>query len=463
MDSILKSVTLRNKQNNRFDMAIISIFFMLYLALPNYFAIEINDTLPLLTISRLLIIILFIYVVTKYKIDWRLKSIPVAIGVYFILVIFVNVIHFPDAFTDSVKRIFSIICEELLLIVLISYVIDTKEKVDTAIKWMLYALAIIVVFGALESFTGINVFLYLDSVQREMLQSEYIRLGFQRAAGPFGHSVYYGEYCVSMLPFSFYMLNKTKQPRYYTIIILNVLGVILSMARGAILVLCFGLLLLLILHGIKFSKRSFFVLLGVVVVGAIIVFAISPIRELFFGLVKSTFESLFGSASSDNFGDNASGFMSRFAQFSGVVWLAQNGSLLIGFGANCHMRNLVYYFQQGEWQNVRSFDVNYLADIIQYGIIGALGYLILYVYVLLFVFRRSRGYMTNTNCAFVLFYALYYAVLFASAGLGTTFWLVTGLMIAYNKVNPTIFIRDGKFKKVFYIKEHYIGNQLLLL
>lgn len=187
------------------------------------------------------------------------------------------------------------------------------------------------------------------------------------------------------------------------------------------------------------------------------------IRNFIDGIEKTTFESLFGSASSDNFGDNASGFMSRFAQFSGVVWLAQNGSLLIGFGANCHMRNLVYYFQQGEWQNVRSFDVNYLADIIQYGIIGALGYLILYVYVLLFVFRRSRGYMTNTNCAFVLFYALYYAVLFASAGLGTTFWLVTGLMIAYNKVNPTIFIRDGKFKKVFYIKEHFIGNQLLLL
>lgn len=460
MEKMFKMQTLKGRRNDKFDLVVISVFFLLYLMLPDYFAIEINEALPLLMVSRILIIILFIYVITRYKIDWKVKTIPLAIGIYFILLLFVNVMHFPDAFTDSLKSISSILCEELLLIILLAYTLDTKEKIQLAIKWMVYASAIIVVLGALESFTGINIFMYLDSVQREMLQSEYIRLGFQRAAGPFGHSVYYGAYCVLMLPFSLYLFKKTKKLKYYFIALLNVIGVFLSMARGSILVLAVLFMLLIIKHGFKFSRRSWILIISTVICGLFFVLIIPVIRETFFDLIKSTINGMIGhSSSADNFGENgANALASRLEQFSGIIWQYKQGVLPFGFGSDCHARGLVYYFHEGCWIQSGTFDVGYVAYMMEYGIIGVLGYISLFVYLFIFTFRRAEGYMKNLNCPIMLFYIVYYVSLWTISGMNSFFWLVTGIVFASLRQYPTIFTKKlCIFKyRVLYLNEYTV-------
>ena len=52
------------KKSNSSNMMIV-LFFSLYMILPSYFALEINETLPLMTASRIILLFCFIIVVLK--------------------------------------------------------------------------------------------------------------------------------------------------------------------------------------------------------------------------------------------------------------------------------------------------------------------------------------------------------------------------------------------------------------
>ena len=439
--SIYRQKVNNSRSEERACNFLIACFFLLYLILPEYFALEISESFPLLTASRLLIIVAFLFVITRYGRNFQIVKLPVAFKIYFIALIFVNVIHLSDAFSDSLKELFSLIFEQLLLVYILFNLLNTKDRIFLAVKWMVYASAIITLFGAIEAFTGVNVFFYLTTTQREMLQSEYVRLGFQRAAGPFGHSVYFGTYCVLMLPFSLFLSRQTKKFRFTLIAILNVVGVFLSMARGAIVVMVALLIILLLKHGIRLTKRGFKIVTVVCIVLAFSLLIITPVRELLVELINSTMESIFSEgATNQDFGNNTAGLASRLGQFSGFLWTIQQNCFLFGFGSNCHVRGLVRYYSGTRWNTIRSFDVGYVAQFMQYGIIGFIGYLSLFIYLIKSSGRGSKGYMKNLRCPIVLFYITYLLSLFTVAGSTGIFWIITSIFLAYQHIEKSSII-----------------------
>ena len=83
-----------------------------------------------------------------------------------------------------------------------------------------------------EAISGINVFYYLTTTSRDMLQASYERLGSLRAESAFGHPVYFAVYLLSMLPFALYFYENTAKKRYLLIGGLNICALFASGTRG---------------------------------------------------------------------------------------------------------------------------------------------------------------------------------------------------------------------------------------
>lgn len=93
----------------------IFLFFSLYLILPSYFAIELSPSLPLITVSRIVLLICFFNIVRtdygKMKIPyftWNIKW-------YFILIFLVNVLHIYDTGVTAINQCIVIFIEQFLV------------------------------------------------------------------------------------------------------------------------------------------------------------------------------------------------------------------------------------------------------------------------------------------------------------------------------------------------------------
>lgn len=411
---------------------VIKIFFFLYLLLPEYFALEISESLPLLTFSRMLIIFLFIIMLIKDR-KKNLYFNDIGINIYIYLLVLVNIIHLSDAFVDSVKDIFSLLFEQSLLIILIVWLLDDNKKVILALKSLVFASGIIGILGIIESFTGFNIFYLLTTTSREMLQSSYERLNLIRASGPFGHSVYFAVYCVSMLPFTLYFYENTGRKIFFIIASINIISTLFSGSRGQILVLMIMIIYMLFkkkkIVSIKYIKK----LIWIIPIFTIISIFIPNILLNITNIIKATLGSIGLGIEVNDFGENLNGVSSRLEQLSGLYWLYYNGGILFGFGSNCHTRGLVRYLTEYGWSIRKTFDVGYIAMIYQYGLIGAIGYFYLLTSKLKIALKKSDKFdIKNLNNVFVFFFISYLLNLITTVGLNALLFTMIGIFSAYN-------------------------------
>lgn len=413
-------------------------FFALYMILPSYFAIELSAKLPLITASRILLILLIGYYVIKnnFKIHTKIfekKSIKKYFYIYFLCMIVTN-LYYAFFVTDALKELFTIIVEELIVIWIISQVIDSRNKLNDVLKIISISSGIVAIIAVAGSITGYNLFYSLNTVSRQMLMSDYYRLGFIRASAGFGHAVYYGLYCIIMIVIAMFLIeNEKKNGLYKIIFVLNLIGLFFSNSRGTMLVFIF--LCLYMFGKKKYSDTKKYI--SIIVVGmmmVLIVFTTSNKIQTFFDNVIGSIMNVFFPESvvlSDYGGNSQSGIESRLNQFSMVKYaISQNP--FFGLGAGAHMRNVQMWYNTmtHKWQMTDTYDVGYFAIICMYGGIGLIGNISLYIGLIKNIYSKELK-KDKIIQMFKYVFVGYMASLFSVTGLDSVLWLMIGLFISY--------------------------------
>lgn len=445
------------------------LFFTLYTILPNYFALEISGSLPLLTASRALLLLMGVMLVLRRRevlLDpkrWSLRGLNLlltedqplrwSILIYLGLMLRVNLTFLLDT-SESVKHIFTVVAEQYALVWMVTLILDTREKLIGGLRLFFLASGVVALIAAASCVADYNLFYLLDTVKREMLQSDYYRLGLLRAAASFNHPVYYGAYCAVMLPIGMYFVenDKKKWLRLLSagVMVMNFVGLILSNSRGSILAVgCLAGILFFLYLWQKRLKQLFATYLPIIA-GAlavlVLVCCLTPVGLSFLKGVGSSIamsvESLLpdvipqdtkpaptdpskpaaeptGPAATVpaqptepatepeptlDYGDNANGVRSRLAQFTMIQWTLEQ-SPITGLGPNAHVRGLVKaQYVEGKWQTLRTLDMGVVAIVVQFGLLGLLAYTALYGGVFVTLLSKKHRWDTLTQYLTLAFF-----------------------------------------------------------
>lgn len=389
------------------------LFFTLYVFSPSYFALELSDKLPLLTVSRVLLILMGVMLLIRRRNEifplrnlklarWNFcltedKFLRTGLLVYFVLLLICDAaLLWADA-GEAVKAMFSVVAENYALVWMLTLILDTREKLKKALQILVLSSAVVAVIVTIGCVFNCNPFYWLNTVQREMLMSAYYRLGLLRAEAGFGHPVYYGAFCAVITPINMYFIehgeSRWKKLLFSGCQVMNLVGLVLSNSRGS---LCIFALLVVLVAVIRIWEKRFaeflrtYLPIGLAALAILAVVAqLSPAGLAFLkGIVNSMINAIApNTVSMDiivdentliSYGENVGGAHSRKAQLTGILWTMQRNPL-VGLGSNAHMRGLVsYQYKPGIWSVADTFDVALVAIICQYGILGFIGYTALF-------------------------------------------------------------------------------------
>lgn len=465
-------------------------FFTLYTILPNYFAFEFSGSLPLLTASRALLLLLGVMLVLRNRKVllnrkcWSPKGLNLlltkdqpmgwCILVYLALLLGVNLTFLLET-SESVKYIFSMVVEQYALVWILSLILDTRKKLIDALRLFFLASGAVAVIAAVSCVVDYNLFYLLDTVKRDMLQSDYYRLGLLRAAAGFNHAVYYGAYCAVMLPIGMYFVENDEK-RWLRLLsagvmTLNFVGLILSNSRGSMLAVgCLAGILFFLYLWQKRLKQLFTTYLPIIA-GALavllVVCCLTPVGLYFLKGVSSSIvvsvESMLpdkiqqttapaatnpGNPGTTNpggmtqptrptqpeptldYGENPNGLRSRTAQMTVIQWTLKQAPLR-GMGPNAHVRGLVKaQYQEGKWQVLRTLDMGVVAIVAQYGLVGLLGYALLYGGVFISLLsKKHRGHPLSQYL--VLAFATYMLCQLSISDVSRWEWVFIGFAVAF--------------------------------
>ena len=412
------------------------VFSSLYIVLPRFFAIDLSDSLPILSADRVLIILLCLLAVTRKNGKKRIDN---SFAIYIVLMFVVLVYQSITGNRESIKVLFSLFVEELFFYYALSLMIRDENDILNMMNSLVITSGVMSIFAVIEVLFSFNVFSLLYTTSRENLMSAggYIRLGLNRAEAGFGQPVYFAVYFICIIPFCMYLYEKTHKLRYFIILVLEVLGVFCTGTRGAIVVLLF-----LGCYVIAVSKkrvlrgylRWFFFAIPLFLV---MIAMVPKLYSYIIGLIRSVLAIAGLASNSNNFGENAAGSLSRLQQLTGIVWNVRNGRVLMGAGANGHTTGEIKYFltQHNRWVATGTIDIGYLGYFLQYGLIGLFAYLTLYIG----SFRKLLNYLKYKDDAiikaFKCFCVLYSLLLFTSTGLQKLFIMLFAMMCAYMNID----------------------------
>lgn len=396
------------------------LFINCMLFLPDYYGVEIGSSLPLITVSRIMYVIFYIYafINRRRNIDIRridLKALPkplyCIIG-YFALRIISN-FYYVSVYGQAIKTIFLIIFEQLFLLAAIFVLVPTKEEIQTLIKTIVWTSTVLFGLGTLESLTNARVFDALYTVSRYMLNEKYTRLGLLRATTTMGLPGFYGNMCILVLPLILYLYEMSRKRKYFISMGLCILATIHSGSRADAIFL-FMILAVFVIYvlnkksrRVEFCRQFAVVLLSVFVFASVLSIANPYYRYFYTGSVKSVLNEigfdfdLDEGAPDENvgFGRNLSGSTSRIKQFTGILYTAQVNPIF-GLGSGAQTREEIQYFSKGEWRRWDSYDLGIVEIFGDEGILGLTG-VILMLLVLIIADPKNR-YMQMMCLAYML-------------------------------------------------------------
>ena len=211
--------------------------------LPEQFAVQIHEKLPLLSGSRVLILILFGFWVYD---RWKNKrvSIPWSLGIFLGINIVVSLVNFRYGFGE-VNRIFVMVFERVLLAIMAADLIRDKEEFARCVDFMLMGSAALAVIAIVQTVFEFDIASVLHL--RKTMASVFItdRMDMTRAYGTF-NAISYGCYCAFMLIPVYYRLTQTKSQWYSLIFALNFVALVCTFTRSAWLCIA-GVMLLMVL------------------------------------------------------------------------------------------------------------------------------------------------------------------------------------------------------------------------
>lgn len=418
-------------------------FFAIYPILPDYFALELGGGLPLLKASRILILALLVSVLVynRGKIYLPLKGIK-KIKIFWPMILYfsgriIANIFYVFNLSEAINTEFSIIFEQLILMIVVVQLIHRKDQILQCINGMVCGSGIVACLSIASVIYGENIFYHLNCVSRNMLMASTTRLGIIRAEAGFGHPVYYGVYCALIIPIAYYIYENKKNVIYLIICGLDIIALLLTESRGSIVALIF-MIIITFLRMSKVRRQKIIRIIGSVIIVTCILFILIPsVREQIEGIFNSIFAIVNTNIVIEDFGENSTtGLDSRLIQLTGVYWTILNNALF-GLGASCHTRGVLkYYKEKIGWFVTSTIDNGYVGYFVQEGIIGTIGFFSLIISLIKISNKLSeKRDKKNLNNTFFICFFVYAIEMFSVADSSQTFWLIIILFVCYNTVD----------------------------
>ncbi len=364
------------------------------LFLPSYFGIELSGAAPLITAARSIYVIFYIYVFINRKRNIELKPIitnltreKYFLAGYFFLRIVSN-LYYVTTYGQAFKTILEIVFEQLFLLIAFYCLDPSKEEIIKLIKVVVYVATSLFVVGICESLFDIRPFDALYTIYRFVVNMHYYRLGLLRATTTMNAPAVYGNMCVLMLPFIFYLYENTRQRRFIVISGLDVLAIIHSGSRSDMLFLIAILFIYAALILKKKERRILFLKNASIVAVFLLVFmCLASIysenyRYLYVGngkallnIVGFDFDLDEGAPeNTEGYGMNGGGTISRTRQLTGIYYTAKINPLF-GLGSGAQARGDVQYYWQfskdnEKWAVVHSYDMGIVETFCDEGLMG---------------------------------------------------------------------------------------------
>lgn len=432
---ILIAILIAAKGNKKFI-----IFFMaFYPILPDYFSIELGGGMPLLKASRILLLILLLCVCFRNKEIKLIRKPLKAAGLYWPLIIYfaARILangYYVSSLSAAINTEFTVIVEQLILIVLICQIIQDQEDVYLCVKTIVDASGIIAVISIINVLIGSNLFYSLNTVSRNVLMVSTVRMGIIRAEATFGHPVYYAMYCALIIPLALYMWQNERRMRNGCVLGLNIVAAFLTESRGTIVVLLALLLVFILITDKKTRNKILGAGCVIACLAVFVSFAVPTVSQQFTNIIKSVIIAFGDSGETiENFGGNSStGLSSRMIQLSGIFWMLIHNAVF-GLGASCHTRGELSYRINEVWQVRDTIDNGYVAYFVEEGLLGGIACFSLFYSLLKSSWKRATFKNSrNMNNSFFLCFVSYATVMLSVADVSQLFWVIIALYIIYN-------------------------------
>ncbi len=417
------------------------LMFSLYPILPDAFAIEISSSLPLLTVSRIILLLNMVIWLTvergRVKLNFR-KNILIFWGIN-ILVSLINLVDY----TGEINKIFNIILHQILVVLILKALIKTKEEFIKCLDYMLLGFVVSCFAGVLQTLFSVDASEPLMLVFRGEQIGLNERMGMERARGFSISPIMFACECGFHTLLALYLYEHKEKKKYIFFILIYIAGIILSMSRSSMLGLGLVLLLFLITR-YRVVLKKYIKYIGIALAGAIIILIIMPdLANKLLNPIKSALNVLgmdFSIAS--DFGDNVSNPVgSRSFQWSLLLYMIEQGTWLIGYGYNAYARGLLYFHYEyvgySGWDKAQALDVGFVTVLGEGGVIGLLNYWAFLVGILVTSFvNRKKGKESKFNFYKLSVYLIIYYIIMNIATYCIdikSFWLFIGLWIVYDE------------------------------
>ena len=351
------------------------IFFSLYGILPDACGIEISSSLPIITMDRILILILFAAVVYKKRFVLRV-SLPKEFYIYIVINVIVSIVNIRFG-AGEFNQLFIYMYEQLLVVILLYNYIDNEIEFEKCIDYLIAGGTILAIMAVVQFLFRLDLSSALMwSDPRAFVRIED-RMGRMRACATF-NALSYGCYSAFLSIVIIYRYLKTNKKKFVLALYIDLLALMCTLSRSAILSLVIVLFVMLLTTKGKLIKGFYkYFLLAIGVIGiSIIVFP--SVFDVFKQVFLSIMNTLGGNHElSSEFGTNATnGTYSRLRQWSSVIYMANDNNLLFGYGYNGFVNGAVKYFNFREkyWHIAKELDVGFVAFLINGGVIGLLSY-----------------------------------------------------------------------------------------
>lgn len=440
----------------------IYLFVPCYLFLPGYYGISLSDSLPVLNVTRIITVFFYIYVLINKRKTFKEIFFSPFSGRFLLLFgyaafrILAN-LFYANGLNIPTKMIFSIIFEQVFIVIAFLLLSPSDNEIKILEKVIVWSAFFLFVIGILESLTSTNIFDQLYTVQRNIPNEHYIRLGLLRATTTMELPGQYSNMCLFILPLALHLYNTTTNKLYLLVCFADILAAIHSGSRSfyfyLLLVMTYYLVFILRSNAqrLRCIKHVLLILL-LLVAFASTLSVFSPKYKYFYtGSAKAFLNELGANydlnadapSGVDGYGGNydstyefQGGVSSRKLQFTGIVY-ALNHDWLHGLGTDALSKRLVRYYYNGFWCKTNSIDVGIVEIIMYEGLLGLVGYCFLFIYIFRSVIpQKPMQFRKHYSLLLILSYIL---TTLSTCNMIPLLLLIT-LLAIYNYRNPSLFI-----------------------
>lgn len=442
------------------------LLFAFLTVLPEQFGVDLHEKLPMITGTRVLILVLAAFWLWD---RWKEKRLilPISLVSFFAVNLIISCVNFRFGLGE-INRIFILIFERVLLAVMIADSIDSRETFDRCIDFLILGASVLAVLGIVQTIFeyDITTVLHLETTLSSSIHLQR-RMGLERAFGTF-NPISFGCYCAMIILLVFYRIYNTKKLYYSAALALIICALICTLTRSAWLCIAGVFLVMAVYCGKKLLKRLLPAAAMTVALCLVLCLFQPYLGRALLETGKSSINTVLGilpdevvamilpeddsddSGNSSNklefeldedFGINGEDpTYSRMAQWTAVEHMFMEGNGLFGLGYNALPEGRIhFYFDRwgAVWEPTTFLDVGLVALIADSGILGAVALIGLLGFMLVYAFRR-RDRENRMDFYHIVIYMIPLFLLLnflASFMFEETVWLFISLFYAYKALD----------------------------